>query len=398
MSLLVDKRMPFILAFSLFNPSLAFLISLKSKFGLGKCFIFCLFFFIVGLCFQFTGNECDAIAYAREFDEICRFGLNDLEFSTGHYYTIFISYVVSLFTSNPSVLFGVYGTIFGLLIYNFLKVLNDDLLHGEKWSFKLVVLVLAIFLLNPYTNINAMRFWSAMWAFLIGIVSLLVNKTARGYVYIFLSFFMHLTFILPFCVYVFYKLIFYKIDYKTSSILVLFSCLLMFILDANSISSLIGQLSVFSHYNAYLDKESISEFKTDTNSISTLNLLLTTYPRLLVSFFAFLVYKGFITLKNQLQKLLYNLFAIYMSFAYVTVCIPSMGRFFVLSYSVFLLWIFVMVLDKNIIVKNNFIFLLVFLFAFSATYFRNYEVHTWVLGVEYMYFTFIDIANLLSKM
>lgn len=393
----IDKRMPFIFAISLINPLIAFLISLRSKFGIGKFLIFSFFFFIIGTCFQFSGNECDAVAYAREFNEICRFGLNDLELSTGHYYTLLISYIVSLFTSNPHVLFGIYGAIFGMLFYSFLKVVNNDLLKGARWSFKFVVLVLALFLLNPYTNINAMRFWTAMWAFLIGIVSLLVNKKNKGYAFVLLSFFMHVTFIIPFCVFIFYKYYFYKISYRKSSILVLISCLLMFLLDANSISSIIGQLPVFSHYNFYLDKESISEFKSDTNSISTLNLLLTTYPRLLVSLFAFLVYKGFIVLKSHKQILFYNLFAIYVSFTYVTVCIPSMGRFFVLSYSIFLLWIFIMVLEKNTPVNNNIFFLIIFLLAFSATYFRNYEVHTWVLGVEYMYSTFLDVAVSLTQ-
>jgi hypothetical protein len=165
--------------------------------------LFCLFFGLT-LVINYQGNA-DSVRYAQEF-----ISLNEKNISlsnAGEYlfegeegkvdlYQPLITLFLSNFTSNPKILFAVFGLIFGIFhVKNILMVVNEI---PDKIGFLLTTLLLTLVLINPIWSINGVRMWTAAQVFIFGFLTFyLKEEKTKGAIWCTLSVFIHFSFLFP---------------------------------------------------------------------------------------------------------------------------------------------------------------------------------------------------------
>ncbi len=106
-----------------------------------------------------------------------------------------VTYLVSRFTDNPTILFTIFGLIFGYFYSrNIWYVLGK--IHGGI-TLVLFVFVLTFALINPIWNINGFRMWTAAQIFLYGTLPYLLEGKSKGLIWAAVSVFVHFSFLLP---------------------------------------------------------------------------------------------------------------------------------------------------------------------------------------------------------
>lgn len=185
--------------------------------------LFCVFF---GFTFVFAGEGgADSARYA---DWLVQYAHSDMDLKelwrslysdTSGYVDILqpiVTYLVSRFTDNPTILFAVFGLIFGYFYSrNIWYILGK--IEGEV-TVVLFVLILTFSLINPIWNINGFRMWTAAQIFLYGTLIFLFESKGKGLIWAAVSVFVHFSFILPLST----LILFYFIKNKTNLYLVFF--------------------------------------------------------------------------------------------------------------------------------------------------------------------------------
>jgi len=109
-----------------------------------------------------------------------------------------IIYLVSRVTANPSVLFAVFGLIFGYFYSrNIWYVLNKT--DGRITAIVLVY-ILSFALINPIWNINGFRMWVAAQIFLFGTLPYLLDGNVKSLTWSGISVLFHFSFLFPFAI------------------------------------------------------------------------------------------------------------------------------------------------------------------------------------------------------
>ena len=106
-----------------------------------------------------------------------------------------ITFLVSRFTGDYRILFGVFGAIFGFFfsrnIWCLIEATEGKLGTPEK------ILLILIAIVIPLWYINGVRFWTAAHIFIYGVIQLLLYRRRIGFLILSLSALMHFSFILP---------------------------------------------------------------------------------------------------------------------------------------------------------------------------------------------------------
>lgn len=150
------------------------------------------------------GEGKDAERYAMELITLHR---SDISFTNyiaaeadkrqdNDYYAATLLYFVSRFSGNPQLFFGLAALIMGLF---FAKtawiIINKTKKHPYVY-----LLIIAMLLSAPIWKINGVRWWTALYVFLYGILSFLFDKKPRKLIWCILAVLIHFTFL--FVVYV----------------------------------------------------------------------------------------------------------------------------------------------------------------------------------------------------
>lgn len=116
-----------------------------------------------------------------------------------------LTYMVSRITDNPSVLFTIFGLIFGYFYSRNIWYLLDRI-SGKVTSILLLYLV-TFALLNPIWNINGFRMYAAAQIFIFGALPYLFEGKNKGLIWSCTSVFVHFSFILPIAILILFVLL-----------------------------------------------------------------------------------------------------------------------------------------------------------------------------------------------
>jgi hypothetical protein len=105
----------------------------------------------------------------------------------------FISFIVSRFTQDYRMLFGVYAAIFGFFYLKSISLLHNRYQENSGWN---TAIHLAFFtLILPITAINGFRMWTAAWIFFYGAYHVILYRDPRYLLLTFASVFVHWSFL-----------------------------------------------------------------------------------------------------------------------------------------------------------------------------------------------------------
>lgn len=175
----------------------------KQNYSKNIVWFFCIFFGFLFIVADYGGADSDR--YARTFIKFAHSDLSLSELWAGFYeesstyvdiVSPLISFLVSRFTDNPSILFAVFGFIFGYFYSrNIWFVLNK--IEG-KLSIILFLFILTYILLNPIWNINGFRYYTAAQIFLFGALHYIFEGKSKYLVWAGTSIFVHFSFLSAF--------------------------------------------------------------------------------------------------------------------------------------------------------------------------------------------------------
>jgi VanZ family protein len=106
-----------------------------------------------------------------------------------------ITFIVSLFTDNYHILFGVFSLVFGFFYSRNIWVIFDSLQGkiGKEVFFLLFVFAMVV----PIWLVNGVRMWTGAHIFLYGALPYLLRNNKKSLIWCFVSIFMHFSFIFP---------------------------------------------------------------------------------------------------------------------------------------------------------------------------------------------------------
>lgn len=179
--------------------------------------LFCGF---IGLSFIIPENvagAADSARYAQDLEFMSREYINFSDFLNGLYnidqdkvrydiYQPLLTWLVSLFTINPRILFIFFSLVFGWFYVNNLWMIFEKLGEKKNRLINLIIIILALVL--PIWLINGARMWTAAHVFIYGVfLSILKNKNKLGLFWVLASGLFHFSFLLPSVIFIIYKLI-----------------------------------------------------------------------------------------------------------------------------------------------------------------------------------------------
>lgn len=359
--------------------------------------IFILFYFLIGCCFLLTNELVDSYRYAADFQDIISYDITfvlqrDIVLGKTDFYSQLISFMISKISHAPRFLFGCFGAIFGLLQYQSLKVLSHY--KPNKHLLLFLISILVVVFLNPHTNINGVRYWTATWCAFSSICSYNFSKRKIWLVIFMSSPLIHSSFIIVVCLY-FIACIFKNRIKLLAKIAILSMLFGLFVNIVYVISLIPDDFGVFSHYSVYADSEYVSEVIEKTNERSIINNLLSSLPvyyAILIIYTCF--YKNY-TMMKQENKLIYALFLVMVSFVSIFGKLSSIGRFYTLSWMLLILSLSTGLNWENISKKIQF-YLTLLVLVFFGTIYNNLYIHSSVLDLGYLYKSLFSIIHFMK--
>ena len=167
-------------------------------------FLFCIYFGLAFIYFSegsgLLGDGADSERYAlylMQAYDMPHISLSDYLALRGErfdYYASFLLYVVSRFTGNPQIFFCVVATVMGFF---YAKVTWLIIRLCKTNDFYVKILIVFLILIAPIWKINGVRWWTALYIFLYGVLSYIYCRKWYYLVYCFCSFLIHYTFLYP---------------------------------------------------------------------------------------------------------------------------------------------------------------------------------------------------------
>lgn len=119
--------------------------------------------------------------------------------------SLFITYLISRFSDSRSILIAVYAFIFGYFYSRNIWYIFGLL----KGNFNVIVriLLLTLILIVPIWYINGIRMYLAFHVFIYGLLPYIFENNTRKLIYVYLSFLIHFSFMIPIGIFLAYRLI-----------------------------------------------------------------------------------------------------------------------------------------------------------------------------------------------
>jgi len=334
--------------------------------------IFCIFFGFTFFLAEDSPNwSPDSIRYAQTLAEYAHNNMSLGELWKSIYsenssnldiFQPLITYLISRVTSNPRILFTVFGLIFGYFYSRNVWYVLDQI-HG-KLSIILLLFILAFCLFNPIWNINGFRYWTAAQIFIFGTLPYLVKGEKKRLIWALLSVLVHFSFL-----YAVASLFLFLMLKNRFNLYFVFFILTSIVKEINleSVQSVLSFLpGIFQHrIESYANPEYAESIHLELQSsswfvtFSSMGIRYIVYI-MVISIFIF----GRNLLKNRhdyMTLLCYSLFLY--SFANIFSLIPSGGRFITLA---------------NI-----------FIFAFFIFFISTYTEFTWLKLIKILSVPFL---------
>lgn len=304
------------------------------------------FYLLFGLCFTLNPETgFDSLRYVDFFESMEYGSFSDIYFanmvnegSIGDIYFPTVAWLASkIGGSNYHIMFLCFALAFAIFTINSLKVFYANSHTSMPWMYSLVVFILICN--NFIFNINGMRFWTAAWILLYGVLSFYVVGQKIGLLWILVTPLVHSTFIIPILLIIVAKFLgrYEKIWILFLIISVPFSFLSVSLIPiiSNYIPDLyLGKFDFYTDSKYILERSSGVGFTYLEDSLRFCLMILE----------VFVLYKYFKSeRRNHNWKLrsLIHFTIIFVAFANFFSAIPSVGRFITVALPlvVFLIWI-----------------------------------------------------------
>lgn len=372
------------------------LLNINSK--LSK-YIFISFFFFVGCSFKLTDSLYDSFRYADDYLEHIYY--NDLNirdiFSSlfsgeiTDVYQYIMAYVTSFVSNSPRILYGFYGLVWGFSVYYSILYTRQE--WKQKMNRYVLFILLVLFFINPYVNINGVRFWTATWLFFCSWLGFFEKKRKVWLAGLIIVPFMHYSFV------ILLPLIILSILLKDKIRLLLIISYISFLIVPYFDISYTFSTDVFgsaigSHVGFYIDPDYMATVSNQKNERSISNMTLTALPEYFIFIFLLFSYKYISNIREDKRtSISFSIFLVLFIFLNLTSVIPSVERFRILLY-MFFLYNILLFYEKDINKKTQW-FLNLLIPVFIGTIFVTYTIHDDVLSPIYLYkstFSIVDFA------
>lgn len=326
----------------LISPISSVLISLKNFRAPWVKNVLWAFVVFYGFNFVIYDEMMDANRYAEKLVNLHR-----TEVGLDNFFDLFLSdeessyldvagpitaFLVSRFTENSSVLFGIYAMIFGFFYSRNLWFLLDRTTGKLKPAAMLLLLI--IFLMIPFWSINGFRFWTASQVFIFGMLPyIFVEKKLKYFLIASSSILFHFSFFIPLVI------LFFSYAYTKNLTILFYAFLASFLFSFIELQPL--QDFLLQHAPDFLHKKLTTYVNADyaenlevasagakwfiTLKYQTINFLALSLISL-----CFLLHREFI----RSNPVFFNSFCLILYLAIannVLSSIPSVGRFMVLN-------------------------------------------------------------------
>lgn len=310
---------------------------------------FWLFNVYVGFTFIISSEGLDAARYAQLLNEFHKgqinlsLLINSLYSEESNFVDIvqpLITYFVSRFTDNPSILFAIFCIIYGYFYSRNIWFLLNRIRHN-KISISIFVFILVYVLLIPFWNgSNGFRIWTAAHVFLYGILPYLFEGDKKKLWWAFSSVIIHYSFLLPVTVIVLYIFLGKKLWFYFSFFIV---TMFFQVIDLGMVRNTLGFLPGFLQQRMFLYinpqyNEMVINGEVSLNWYIPMSRKVLTF---VVYLFSILIY---ITGRKKLNSHLLDLFCFGMFFygwANIANLIPSGGRFLTIANMLMMLLIII---------------------------------------------------------
>lgn len=330
----------------IFIPFLSFIGFIARAKNERNLWILFFFYLLFGLCFTLNFESgFDSLRYVDSFEFMRYESFSDIYFaniiqegSIGDIYFPTVAWIASkIGGDNYHIMFLCFSLVFAIFTINSLKVFYANSQTSLPWMYSLVVFILIGN--NFIFNINGMRFWTAAWILLYGILTFYVVGKRMGLLWILITPLVHSTFIIPILLMIVAKFIgkFEKIWMLFLIVSVPFSYLSVSLIPA--ISNYIPELYI-GKFDFYTDSQYVLERSSGVGFT-----YLEDFMRFcLMILEVYVLYKYFKSERRNLNWKLRPLFhftIIFVAFANFFSAIPSVGRFITVALPlvVFFIWI-----------------------------------------------------------
>lgn len=266
-------------------------------------------------------------------------GLFTIETSQTDLYQPVVTWIVSRFTADYNVLFAIFGFFFGWFYSKILWFLLDKIKY--KFTFFSLALIMMVLLINPLWNINGVRMWTAMEVYIYGVILYFFQNKKKGFFYMVLSIFFHISFVIPFVFFILYWLL----PKKKISLLFYIYIVTLFITNL-PVEVIYNVSNLFPDFLAnriigYTNVDYVVNVKENIENTSFfIKMALFSIKTISVIFILFLYFFFLDRIKEKTENIQFYFFIIY-TFIWTNIfsIIPSGGRFLTFSYIILFLFI-----------------------------------------------------------
>jgi hypothetical protein len=312
----------------------------KQDWSKNMFWLFCIFF---GYTFIIAGEGGgDSNRYAQRFIEYAHSDLNLKDLWSSFYSATedskldivlsLINYSVSRITDNPSILFAVFGLIFGYFYSRNMWYLLDRINGNLTGIVSLFLLTFALF--NPIWNINGFRFNAAAQIFLYGTLPYLLEGKTKRLIWAGVSILVHFSFLFSVAILILFVLVKNRLH-----IYLIFFLITSFIKEINiqSMQSVFLLLPDIFHskVNAYTNLDYAESAQI---SVQSLNWYVAYLDKMIkwviyaIVIFIYLFGRKILKERRDMTTLLcYSL--LLFGFTNIFSFVPSGGRFFMVGYT-----------------------------------------------------------------
>src|SRR5690606_30386181 len=180
-------------------PFLGFVVSLFRLRSRTSAVLYVLSAMLVGFSISFSDTSADSYRYAEafyNFDNTLNFDRIVTMYQDGELrdlYRLLLFYFVSLFSTNPKILYAVAGLVYGVFSYLSIMTLIKT---NKKWDKYLYILGLIFFTLVSIVNVNGFRFNTGAVIFYYSVYQFILRKKNIWALGILITPFFHYGFIL----------------------------------------------------------------------------------------------------------------------------------------------------------------------------------------------------------
>lgn len=346
----------------LFSPFICLLISIKNYKNSWARNVWWAFIVFYGFNFVIYDEMMDSDRYAENLVT-----LNQADINFENFFSLFLTseesayldiispmltFIVSRFTDNFSILFAVYAFVFGFFYTRNIQFLLDRSEAVKTYSG--LVLFGVITLLIPFWSINGFRFWTASHVFIFGMLPYLFLERNIKYVLIAcISVLFHFSFIVP------VLFVFLSRFFKPNLLILYYLYLVSFFMGSiqlQPIQQFISDLTpsfLHSKLQTYVNDDYAQVVQATQDSAKWFVFLQSEGIKYLIFCLISVFFFVYIRLIKS-NKLFFEIFAFILYFSifnnFISI-IPSVGRFQLINYYLLLSFVFILIGNQGIELK-----------------------------------------------